>query len=157
MKEEGKRIKRIRLILSFILYSLFFLISCNNKIGPSVEIISQNQKPITISVEVADTDAARERGLMYRESLPENAGMLFLMPNEEVQNFWMKNTIVPLDIIFIFSDWKIGGFVENTKPYSEDNVSINKPTKYVLEVNAGFCKKHGLQPGDAVIYHSADK
>ena len=139
-----------------ILTTLLFLISCNNKPGASIEIIPQNQKHIQVSVEVADTPESQEQGLMYRKSLPENAGMLFLMPHEQVQVFWMKNTIVPLDIIFIYSDWKIAGYAENTKPYSEENISIDKPTKYVLEVNAGFCKRHGIQPGDKIIYHPAD-
>lgn len=151
----NKSLKR-NLFLLLILCSLFLLTSCQNKTGPNVEIITQNQKHIKVTVEVADTPSSQEQGLMYRKSLPENAGMLFLMPNEEVQTFWMKNTIVPLDIIFIFSDWKIAGYAENTKPYSEENISIGKPTKYVLEVNAGFCKKHDIQPGDKIIYHPAD-
>lgn len=136
--------------------TLSLFISCNSKTGPNVEIIPQNQKPIRVTVEVADTPDTQEQGLMYRKSLPENAGMLFLMPHEQVQVFWMKNTIIPLDIIFIYSDWKIAGIAENTKPYSEENISIDKPTKYVLEVNAGFCKKHAIQPGDKIIYHPTD-
>ncbi len=147
--ESAKR----NLFLLLILSSLFLILSCQNKTGPTVEIITQSQKSIQIAVEIADTPDTREHGLMYRDSLPENAGMLFIMPDEQIQNFWMKNTKVPLDIIFIFSDWKIGGFVEQTQPYSEANISIDKPTKYVLEVNAGFCKRHGIQPGDKVIYH----
>jgi uncharacterized protein len=151
-RRNGEAVKR-KFIFFLILYSLFLLLSCQNKTGPTVEIITQNQKSVWVTVEIADTPDTEEQGLMYRESLPENAGMLFFMPNEKIQNFWMKNTKVPLDIIFIFSDWKIGGFVEHTQPYSEANISIDKPTKYVLEVNAGFCKKHGIQPGDKIIYH----
>jgi len=141
------------LILIFVFLPLGLMISCNKKTNPSVEILTEKKILIRITVEVADTFSVRQQGLMYRDSLGENAGMLFIMPSEQIQNFWMKNTKIPLDIIFIFSDWKIAGIIENTKPYSEENVSIDKPTRFVLEVNAGFCKKHGIQAGDKVIYH----
>ena len=146
--------KRFFSLLLIFLFPLFLaLVSCNNKTGPTVEITPQGKTAIQISVEVEDTPVGREQGLMHRESLADNAGMLFIMPTEENQIFWMKDTKIPLDIIFIFSDWKIAGIAENTKPFSEDRITVEKPTKYVLEVNAGFCKKHGIQPGDTVIYH----
>jgi uncharacterized membrane protein (UPF0127 family) len=150
-KEATYPLKFIIFLLLFSLCNLF--ISCNKKSVHSIDIIPQNGKPIPIAIEVEDTPQGREQGLMYRESLDENAGMLFIMPNEQIQTFWMKDTKISLDIIFIFSDWKIAGYAENTQPFSRDQIAIDKPTKYVLEVNAGFCKKHGIQPGDKIIYH----
>jgi len=106
--------------------------------------------PQTIDVEVARDPAARERGLMYRRHLPENRGMLFDFDKPQTVLMWMKNTYIPLDMIFISRDGKVTHIEENTEPLSEAIISSHGPAFAVLEVNAGVAKKLGLKPGDAV-------
>jgi uncharacterized membrane protein (UPF0127 family) len=127
-----------------------FLTACDSSKGPKVVIKNAQGKETKITVEIADTPEAREKGLMFREEMPENHGMLFLMPEESIQVFWMKNTPLPLDMLFIDRDWKIVGTIENATPYSTDQLSINKPSIYILEVNGGFCSRHGINKGDSV-------
>ena len=103
-------------------------------------------------MEVADTIQKRLRGLMFRKHLEENSGMLFIMSEERIHYFYMKNTYIPLDIIFINGNKKIVGIASNTIPLNEDNIFVNSPSKYVLEINAHFCKRHGIKKGDEVIF-----
>jgi len=107
---------------------------------------------ISISVEIADDDAEREQGLMYRDSMPELDGMLFLFTEEEPLSFWMKNTIMPLDILYLGADHKIVTIARNAKPYSLETIPSVKPAKYVVEVNAGFSQRHGIKEGDVVAF-----
>ena len=111
-----------------------------------------NEVITTIDIEVAGDDAAKEQGLMYRDSMAENAGMLFLMGTEELQAFWMKNTIIPLDILFVDSDRRIVSISRNCKPYSLEQIPSGKPALYVVEVNAGYAKKHGIEVGDMISF-----
>jgi len=111
-----------------------------------------NETIATIDIEVADDDAEREQGLMYRDSMPENAGMLFLMGTEELQAFWMKNTIIPLDIMFVNSERRIVSINRNCKPYSLDQVPSGKPAIFVVEVNGGYAEKLGLKVGDLISF-----
>lgn len=104
----------------------------------------------TLEIEIADNDAKRMQGLMYRDSMSENKGMLFIFPDELERSFWMKNTIMPLDIIYINAGKQIITIQKNTAPYSEDSVPSNGPAKYVLEVNAGFCDRHSVKVGDHI-------
>ena len=106
----------------------------------------------TINIEVADSDAEREQGLMYRESMAENEGMLFLMGAEALQSFWMKNTIISLDILYADSDRRIVSIHKNCKPYSLDQIPSGQPASYVVEVNAGYCDKYGIEPGDLISF-----
>jgi hypothetical protein len=101
-------------------------------------------------VEVADTPAKRELGLQYRRELAADRGMIFLFSAPSVQAFWMKNTPLPLDMIFIGSDRKIVGIVEQTVPFSLDSRSVGRPSQFVLEINGGLAKRHGIKAGDAV-------
>ncbi len=105
-----------------------------------------------INIEVADNDAEREQGLMYRDSMAENIGMLFLMDKEEPQVFWMKNTIMPLDIMFADSSHRIVSVHKNCKPYSLDQIPSEKPALYVVEVNAGYSSKYGIKVGDLISF-----
>lgn len=102
---------------------------------------------LPVSVEVVSTEAAIERGLMYRQHLPPEAGMLFLMPFERAWTFWMRNTLIPLDMIFIGKDLSIAGIVENAEPLTESLRVVDKPSLYVLEVNAGWTRRHGVVAG----------
>jgi hypothetical protein len=87
---------------------------------------------------------------MYRKELPEMSGMLFLFPREEPLSFWMKNTILPLDIIFIDAARAIVSIAQNTTPFSENPLPSGSPAQFVLEVNGGFCQRHGVAVGDRV-------
>jgi uncharacterized membrane protein (UPF0127 family) len=106
----------------------------------------------TINIEVADTDPEREQGLMYRESMAENEGMLFLMGEETLQAFWMKNTIISLDILYADSDRRIVSIHKNCKPYSLDQIPSEIPATYVVEVNAGYSSKYGIEVGDLISF-----
>jgi len=108
-----------------------------------------------IDIEIADNDHTRSQGLMYRASLPNNAGMLFIFENEQKQSFWMKNTYIPLDIIFVNSTMEIVSISENCQPFAEWSIASEKPALYVVEVNAGFCYKNGIGVGDRIKFDRA--
>jgi uncharacterized membrane protein (UPF0127 family) len=114
---------------------------------PTVCFQIEGPKDLCVEVEVADTHRARSKGLMYRETLDDKAGMLFIFPREEVQHFWMKNTYIPLDMIFIGKDLKVVGVVENAVPMTETLLTVGKPSKYVLEVNGGWSASQGIKNG----------
>lgn len=103
-----------------------------------------------VDVELARTDAERERGLMFRESLPRDAGMLFTFEDDDDHSFWMKNTLIPLDMLFIDSDMHVAGIVQNAEPKTLTPRTVGKASRYVLEVNGGWCADHGVKPGDRV-------
>lgn len=103
-----------------------------------------------IDVEIAESEETRHLGLMYRENMQETQGMLFLFPNEEYQSFYMKNTIIPLDIIFINSKKQIVKIHRKTEPHSEKSLPSLKPSRYVVEVNGGFTEKFNIKEGDYI-------
>jgi uncharacterized membrane protein (UPF0127 family) len=103
-----------------------------------------------IDVEIAETDENRHRGLMFREKMEENQGMLFIFNREEPESFYMKNTLIPLDIIFVTSKKEIVKIYKNTTPLSEKDLPSPKPILYVVEVNAGFTDKYGIKEGDFI-------
>lgn len=105
-----------------------------------------------IDIEIADTPDTRTQGLMWRRSMEEKQGMLFLMEENEPQSFWMLNTYISLDIIYADENKKIVSIQANTKPQSTDPVPSGAAAKYVVEVNAGFCKKFGLKVGDRIAW-----
>ena len=117
---------------------------------PKVVIATKEGREIVFQVEVADTPAKRELGLQYRKELAADRGMIFLFPTPSVHSFWMKNTPIPLDMIFIGNDRKIVGIVEQTVPFSLDSRSVPAPSRFVLEINGGLAKRHGIKAGDAV-------
>ncbi len=103
-----------------------------------------------IDVEIADTDYDRQLGLMYREKMSEEEGMLFIFPYEIIQSFWMRNTKISLDMIFVNSQKEIVTIHKNTVPYSEQSYASDRPAKYVVEVVAGFTDKFGIKVGDKI-------
>ena len=117
---------------------------------PEAHIVKKDGSMVKVQVEVARKPAERNLGLMYRKSLGKNKGMLFMFDEEKKQNFIMKNTYIPLDMIFISRDMRIEGWVENAKPLSQQQYAIDKPSQYVLEVNAFFCRDQGIATGDEV-------
>jgi hypothetical protein len=119
-----------------------------------VTITTKQGRNVAFQVEVADSPAKRQLGLQYRRELASDHGMIFLFPEESQQTFWMKNTPIPLDMIFINRDMKIVGIVEQTVPFSLDSRSVDAPSQYVLEINGGLAKRHGIQTGDRVRFDS---
>jgi len=108
---------------------------------------------VEIKIEIAETEGAITQGLMNRTSMDFDKGMLFIFDDNRERSFWMKNTIISLDIIFIDINNKIVAIKERTTPYSEAQVTSNNiPAKYVLEVNAGFASKHGIQVGNEISF-----
>ncbi|MCK9399879.1 MAG: DUF192 domain-containing protein [Bacteroidales bacterium] len=176
-KTARKKINLVRLLLiffaviialSFLLFSIFtpkrnkptasqsFF---NSKSAPSFRkdgslsiFLTKNPSPIILDIEIADNDQERMRGLMDRQNLPDNAGMLFVFSNDEPRSFWMKNTFISLDIIYINSRKEIVSIQKYTQPKSTYSIPSEKPARYVLEVNAGFTDKYGIKPGDKIDY-----
>ncbi|HVA78453.1 MAG TPA: DUF192 domain-containing protein [Candidatus Binataceae bacterium] len=127
------------------------LIACSR--GPCVAIVAPDGKAIVqLRVEVADTVARRETGLMYRSHLDEDAGMIFVFAAPERQSFWMKNTEIPLDMIFADSAGKIVGIVANAAPYTLTPRGVDADALYVLEVNGGFAARHHVEAGDKFVF-----
>jgi len=112
----------------------------------------KNGQPVTVYLEIADTPDTQALGLMYRVQLDLDRGMLFLFEHEVEHSFWMKNTSIPLDMIFIATDGRIVGVRPNTKPFSLAPITVGAASRAVLEVNAGFAAQHGIGAGDRVTY-----
>ena len=121
---------------------------------PKVTIATQDGRQLGFVVEVADTPSKRAMGLQYRRELAADRGMIFLFPVESQQSFWMKNTPLPLDMIFINREGKIAGVVEQTVPFSLDPRSVDAPSQFVLEINGGLAKRHGIKAGDSVRFEN---
>jgi uncharacterized membrane protein (UPF0127 family) len=120
---------------------------------PTVVInASDGAQRAAVRVELAVTRGQRTFGLMYRAHLDEDAGMLFIFPMAEPLKFWMRHTEIPLDMIFADSSGVVVGIVANAKPYSENTVGPDASALYVLEVNGGFCARHGVRVGDKMSF-----
>jgi len=135
-------------ILLIIIFLSIYFVSKNKK----TEIFFPKQN-IKIEAQLAQTILQQTKGLMNVKNLPENQGMLFVFLDESRKSFWMKNTYIPLDLIFISRDKKIVEIKENFEPCQQKNCpsyTSQKKAKYVLEVNGGFCQKHQIKEGDEV-------
>jgi len=117
---------------------------------PTIEIISKTGVH-AFAVELATNEAERARGLMFRKELPEGRGMLFDFENDQPVSFWMRNTYLSLDMIFIRGDGRILSIAENTEPLSDRLIPSGGPVRAVLEVIAGTARKLGIVPGDRVV------
>jgi uncharacterized membrane protein (UPF0127 family) len=115
----------------------------------TLEIASKSGVHV-FSVEIADNDAERARGLMYRKELPEGQGMLFDFHREQEVSFWMQSTYIPLGMVFIRADGRILRIAENTEPLSTRLIPSGGPVRAVLEVIGGTTRKLGIAPGDRV-------
>ena len=111
---------------------------------------------VVVAAEVVASPATIQRGLMYRTHLPPDEGMLFLMGYEDDHVFWMHNTMIPLDMIFIGKDLKIAGVVASATPRTDDHRSVGHSSLYVLEVNGGWAAAHGVGAGAAVRFEGVD-
>jgi len=164
--------KQFRLLtLSIIL--LFVVAACNKKaeeeppVAPPTTHHEQPQfvkegeliflKPdgkeiVKINIEVAETPAEQEKGLMNRPYMNNEDGMLFIFNRDEERGFWMRNTIIPLDIMYVNAQMEIVSIAVNTEPYSERSIPSGRPAKYVVEVNAGFSAQYGITAGCKISY-----
>lgn len=120
----------------------------------NLEFLRKNKKDTIrkIEIEVADNDDERMQGMMYRRSMDDTKGMLFIFPNEEPQSFWMKNTVIPLDIMFVNSKKEIIKIHKNTIPFSEKSLPSEKPATYVVEVRGGFTDEYGIKESDVISF-----
>ncbi len=111
-----------------------------------------------LDIEIADTDYDVQTGLMYRNSMLETRGMLFVFPTMKQRFFYMKNTRIPLDLIYLDDKMNIVSFQENAQPFNEDQLPSTVQAKYVLEINAGLAEKWLLEIGDRMDYsHTQEK
>jgi uncharacterized protein len=154
------------IVLAFLIFSIYIpkrnntaekQFSSYPKSGPSFRkdgrltiIPANNSGQIPLDIEIADNDNERMQGLMYRQSMQENEAMLFIFPNEEPRSFWMKNTYISLDIIYINSQKEIVSIQKYTQPKSTYSIPSEKPAMYVLEANAGFTDKNGINVRDKI-------
>jgi uncharacterized protein len=142
----------MRIYLSLLF--AFFLAACSHgqSSGLPVEtiVLDTAAGPVTFTVEIASDEAARERGLMFRTELKPDAGMLFDYHQPKAVAFWMKNTPLPLDMIFIRADGTISTIVTDTTPYSEKPIPSLEPVQAVLEIGGGRSREIGLKTGDTV-------
>jgi uncharacterized membrane protein (UPF0127 family) len=117
--------------------------------GPCVAIVAPDGKTrATVAVEVVNTFEQRQHGLMFRKHLDVNAGMIFVFADASPRNFWMHNTLIPLDMIFVNSSFRVIGIVANATPETDSLRGVEGASQYVLEVNGGFCAKNGIEAGD---------
>ena len=138
-------------IVKFLFIACFF-VSCSkiDTIDVSFSNIDGSKSPV-IKVEKALTKTDRSFGLMYRKKMPENQGMLFVFPKEDIKSFWMKNTYLPLDIIYISSSKKVVSIIKNAIPLTAVSRPSLAPAKYVVEVNAGLSNNWNVVPGSVLV------
>lgn len=140
----------VKNFLSFLFLITLLITSINPVFGQESKtlfpLIIKNKK---LFVEIARTEKEKARGLMFREKLAENEGMLFIYEREEILSFWMKNTFLPLSIAFLDREGRIID-IQDMEPFSEKTHYSPKPAQYALEVNKGWFRKNGIRVGDFV-------
>lgn len=171
-KTKPKISKNVKILL-FTIFTLIIIGSIiiifttfNKSTTTEPETLESNQSDLTeikintssgkviVYSELAQTNEERQQGLMNRTELEEDRGMLFIFPKEQMFTFWMKNTLIPLDIIFIDKEKTIINIAENTKTNQTSEVySSKRKGLYVLEVNGGWCKRNGVKAGDNVEFN----
>lgn len=153
--------RKIHTIAS-ILFVTTFLFSCGDdpkepevvtheiefKKEGELQVLKNGEITRTIDIEIADTPYEWETGLMYRESMEDNQGMLFIYPNAAPRSFYMKNTYIPLDIIFMSNDTTVVSIKENAVPRDETSIPSNAPARFILEINGGNAEDWNIEVGD---------
>lgn len=130
--------------------------SGSQRASPAVVLQPAGRPPVKVRVEVAARQQERARGLMFRQHLPADRGMLFVYPAEGRHAFWMKNTYISLDMIFIGANHRVVELVTDTTPLSTDHLGGQVPSQYVLEVVAGFVHRHGIRLGCPISFEGLD-
>ncbi len=150
---EKRRV--VYIIVAVVVFAVVFAVPkpAKESLPDTKVVFIGKEKNVSVYVEVADEQGELRKGLMYRQSLPENQGMLFVFKRTDVLRFWMKNTLIPLDMIFISPDFRIVNITRNAQPCKSDPCNIyssGAPARYVVEVNGGFCDRNGISEGDYV-------
>ena len=143
--------KPARLVSLFLLLAACF-VALPAKAAPL--IIHAGGSAYKFEVELATTPDQRAQGLMFRKAMAANAGMLFLYPSEQAVSFWMKNTLIPLDMLFVKADGRIARIAHNARPLDETPISSDAPVNAVLELNGGTADQLGIKEGDRVEYQT---
>jgi len=156
----------VRILVGFLTLSVLIIalgVGCRGSDSdiPSTEtpvvVFRPTGRPeVRVRVELARTSAEQARGLMFREQLEADAGMLFIYEAERNLVFWMKNTLIPLDMIFISREFRVVGVIENAEPQTETFRRIDRPSQFALEVNAGFAAENGITLGTEVEFLGID-
>jgi hypothetical protein len=123
---------------------------------PMVVLRPEGRPEVRVRVELARTGQEHGRGLMFREHLDPDAGMLFLYENEDIRRFWMRNTLIPLDMLFISGDHRVVGIVKNAEPQTDTVRQVDRPSQFVLEVNGGFAATNGITVGTPVEFRDIE-
>lgn len=147
----------IRYFLALVILSVFTLSGLSACAAPyagdqTVLTIETAQGPRVFNIEIARFPEEQKQGLMNRKSLPADSGMLFLFADEVQRAFWMKNTLIPLDMLFIAKDGEIHHIHHNAKPLDETRITSERPAMAVLEINGGLSESLGITQGDKVIH-----
>lgn len=155
-KKRQRTIKQIIFLLLFVplfSYGIYFLIDRQNKSEMlKVYFVNpDNSKTSAYFLEIADTPQERSKGLMYRQSLPRDQGMFFKFEAEKIQTFHMKNTYLALDMLFLDKDLKVVGLLENLPTLNEVTRKVDKPSKFVVELNAGEVQKSKISIGSKLL------
>lgn len=145
--------KYLILTMAFLCLGLPACLASERPASEVLSIIQADGRKIDLNVEIADTPETRTIGLMFRKEMPADSGMLFLFDREEPRTFWMKNTLIPLDMIFIRRDGTIVNIAEKAVPHDETPVPSTGPAIAVLEINGGAAARLGLKAGDVVCHH----
>ena len=160
VKNKGKKIGLAFAVIAAALFIIFMPKKTENSMAVNAPIFTK-QGELTLSddkgnpivsmdIEIADDESRREIGMMGRTEMAERQGMLFVFEEEHYASFWMRNTILPLDMVFIDKQGRINTIHKNTKPFSDENYPASGLTLFVLEVNAGFTDKYGIKVGDMI-------
>lgn len=155
IKKKGIRMRRkekTKIVLIVALIAIIFVLITGSTPSYRNVSVSFPHENVSITAEAADSPLAREKGLMFRGSLPKDSGMIFIFEYPQPLRFWMKNTFIPLDIIFVSENFTIVNIAENAQPcsgYCPLYYSAS-PAKYAVETNAGFARKNGIKAGDRV-------
>lgn len=150
----------VSVIVVLVLALFFVMNNCNQNIEPEYYSFTKDGELIftdslgnfitKIDIEIADNEYKRQLGLMNRPTMEENQGMLFIFPVEQMESFWMRNTLISLDMIFVNKDKKIVTIQKNTNVLSSQSYPSTEPSMYVVEVVGGFTEKHNIDAGDKI-------
>ncbi|OPX99680.1 MAG: hypothetical protein A4E59_00194 [Syntrophorhabdus sp. PtaB.Bin027] len=138
---------KISISLQFIIITICFFVPCVTNSETLIIYSDMGSETCRFDVEPAITHEEQARGLMFRKSLDDKAGMFFIFQREELRHFWMKNTLFPLDLVFIDNNFLVVDIHKNAKPLDESIISSRKPARYVLEIKAGKADKCRMRNG----------
>lgn len=132
--------------LALFILSCFFVLSAK----ADYLLLQQENTSKRFQTEVADTQIKRTIGLMYRKDIPDDYGMIFIFPQKKVINMWMKNTYIPLEMLFLDEEGKIVHIIKDAHPLDETILSSQKPCSFVVEVKQGFCERNHIRLGQVM-------